>query len=121
MEQLRPWEAALSTVGLGLKEMIAGAIGAFVSLNFFNGLRPWEKWTTFFGGWALAAWGSGPITAIFELRAGISTGVALLLGLFGMSLAAKIISTVRDTDWVGFTKTIVKTFRGGGGGDEESK
>ena len=113
MESIKTWESALGVLGLGLKEIVAGGIGAFISLNFFNGLRAWEKWTTVFGGWALAAWGSGPITAIFELKPGISTGVALILGLFGMSLAAKLISTLRDTDWIGFTKAVLKLVRGG--------
>lgn len=113
MESIKTWDAALGAVGLGLKEIIAGAVGAFVSLNFFQGLKTWEKWTTFFGGWALAVWGSGPITSVFELKAGISTGIALLLGLFGMSLAAKLISTLRDTDWVGFAKSVLKLIRGG--------
>lgn len=118
MEQVKAWESALAAFGLGLKEIVAGAIGSFISLNLFNGLRPWEKWTTFFGGWALAAWGSGPITSAFDLKAGISTGVALLLGLFGMSIAGKLLSTIRDTDWIGFTQTMVKLFRGGGSEDK---
>ena len=115
MEGIRTWDAVLSAIGVGLKELLSGAAGAFISLRFFDNLRLWEKWTTFFGGWALAAFGAQPISSAFELRPGVSIGISLLLGLFGMSLAAKVISTIRDTDWVGFAKQVIALIRGGGG------
>ena len=115
MESVRTWDAVLSAIGVGLKELIAGAAGAFISLRFFDELSVWEKWTTFFGGWALAAFGAQPLADVFELRPSVSIGIALLLGLFGMSLAAKLISTIRDTDWIGFTKQVIALIRGGGG------
>lgn len=105
-------EGIMATLGLTLKNLVAGAAGSFVSLRFFDGLKTWERWTTFVGGWAMAAFGAGPLTAALEQKAGVEVGVALLIGAFGMALTSKIMQTIRDTDWVGFTKSIIKTIRG---------
>jgi hypothetical protein len=107
-------ESVLSAFGVSMKSIVAGAVGSFVSLNFFDGISARTRWVTFFGGWALSAWLSSPITAFFELKPSVETGIALLLGLLGMSIAAKIIQTVRDTDWVAF----IKSLRGGGSNGE---
>ena len=90
-------------------------MGAFISLRFFDGLRTWERWATFLGGWALASWCSdglafflGIVQPVFE------KGISLGLGLFGMAIAAAIMKLIRETDWQGVIKSIV-TFRFGGG------
>lgn len=88
-----------AAVGVKFSTVIAGAVGSFISLRFFDGLRTFERWTTFAGGWGLAIYGAGPITAYLELKPGMEQGVSLLVGLFGMSIAAAVINTIRDTDW----------------------
>lgn len=112
---LRGLQEGLHSVGLEVQAVISGAAGAFISLNFMNGLRVWERWMTFFGGWALASWGAIPIATLLDLKPGVYIGIALALGLFGMSLCAKVISTVRETDWILFAKTVLSIVRGNGG------
>lgn len=104
---------ALGVLGVTLKTLIASAIGSFVSLRFFEGLRPVEKWTTFLGGWGLAAYAAAPLTAYFELARPIETGIALAVGLFGMSLSAAGIKVIRETDWRALVVSILS--RKGGG------
>lgn len=102
-----------AALGLKLQVVVAGAIGAFVSLRFFEGLNTWERWTTFAGGWAMAAYLAALAHEYFELKSGgAEIGVALLIGLFGMSIVAALIKVIRDTDWTGMFKRRV-----GGGGD----
>lgn len=110
-------EGSLAVVGLTLKNVAIGAVASFVALRFFDGLGAREKWVTFIGGWAMAAWGGPPLTAYLELKASIEVGVVLVLGLFGMAIAAELIKLVRDTDWRGLFTALVNTLlrRGGGG------
>ena len=117
-------DGALGALGLSIKNMLAGAVSSFVSLRFLQGeiqkdgtIRPvhWlQKWTTFLGGWALAAWGGPPLNAYLELKPGIEIGVVLVLGLFGMAVAAEIIKFIRERGW----ESVIAAFRGrsSGGG-----
>lgn len=89
----------LGALGLTLKNSAAGAVASFAALRFFEGLGVWEKWTTFIGGWALAAWGGPPVAAYLELKASIEIGIVLLMGLFGMAAAAEAMRLIRETDW----------------------
>ena len=115
MEPITTSESILGTLGLTLKNLVAGAIGSFVSLRFFDGLNTLERWATFLGGWALGAWLASPATELLEQKPSVEVGVALLIGLFGMALTSKILHVIKDTDWIGFAKTIVKAIRGGNG------
>lgn len=81
----------LAVLGLKLSNTIAGAVGSFISLNFFDGLSRAQKWSTFVGGWALGAWLAEPMTAVLELPAKVEIGLAILVALFGMSIAAQFI------------------------------
>lgn len=101
-------DGALGALGLTLKNVAAGAVASFVALRFFEGLGVWEKWTTFLGGWALAAWGGPPLTAYLELKASIEIGIVLLMGLFGMAIAAEAVRLIRDTDWRGLVDSILR-------------
>lgn len=108
-------ESVLGLLGLKLKSLIAGAFGAFISLRFFDGLSTWEKWVTFLGGWAAASWLAEPASRWLELEhPSMETGLALLVGMFGMSIAAAAIKLVRDTDWIAVAKDLVSRWRGGG-------
>lgn len=120
VESLDGWLGAL---GLSLKNLLAGAVTSFVSLRFFDGdkqpdgtLRPmgWlQKWTTFVGGWALAAYGGPPLNAWLELKPGIEIGVVLVLGLFGMAAAAEVMKFIRETDWKGILGALLRKKTGG--------
>jgi len=104
-------EAFFAVLGLKVQVVFAGAVGALISLRFFDGLATSERWFTFVSGWALASYLAGPLTAFFELtHSTMETGISMLVGLFGMSLVAAVIKTIRETDWAG----IVKRKTGGG-------
>jgi hypothetical protein len=102
--------AALTALGLKLVNVVAGAITSFAALRFFEGLHWWEKWLTFLGGWALAAFGSPPITEFFELKPKVEVGIALLAGLFGMALAAALMKLIKETDWVDLVRSLFDAF-----------
>lgn len=99
----------IETLGLKAASIVAGAVGAFVSLRFFEGLNLWEKWSTFLGGWALASFLAQPLVLFLEVPSKVESGISLLVGLFGMSLVAAIIRVIRDTKW----SSIIQK-RGGG-------
>ena len=92
-------EGWLGPLGLTLKNVVVGAAASFISLRFFDGLRITDKWGTFFGGWALAAWGGAPLTAWLEQKPAVETLIVLLLGVFGMAVAAELVKLIRNTDW----------------------
>ena len=100
-------DGLLASLGLKFVTVLAGAVTAFVSLRFFEGLSVWEKWTTFLGGWALAAWGAAPLTEYFDFKPKMEVAMALILGLFGMSLTAAIVGVIKETRWGDMLKTIV--------------
>ena len=107
-------ETIFAVLGLKLKVVIAAAIGAFISLKFFDNLKTYEKWTTFLGGWALASYLAVPLTSFLELvNVAAEQGIGLIVGLFGMSLTAAIIKVIRDTKW---SEIIKGRFGGGQGG-----
>jgi len=109
-------DAATTATGLKLKTVIAGAMGSFISLRFFDGLKLWERWTTFFGGWAIASYcAEGVSYFLGVVQPTLETGIALGIGLFGMAISAAIMKLIKDTDWKEVVKTIL-TFRWGGGG-----
>jgi len=108
-------EAFLAAAGLKFKVVIAGAMGAFISLRFFDDLKTWERWTTFVGGWAIASWGSEGAAYFLQVRQPtLESGIALTLGLFGMAVAAAVMKLIKDTDWSGMLKAIA-SFKIGGG------
>lgn len=64
----------------------------------------------------MGSWLSAPITEMLGQKPAIETGIALLIGLFGMALTSKVIQIIKDTDWVDLAQSIVKIIRGGGSG-----
>jgi len=108
-------EAILMAMGLSLKNVLAAAVGAFISLRFFEGVTGWERWTTFISGTALGAWLSAPIIIFFEQKPSLEVGLALMLGLFGLAIAAKLWQIVRETVWVEFLFRMINVVRGRNG------
>lgn len=100
-------DGLLAALGLKLVNVVCGAVASFAALRFFEGLQPWDKWLTFLGGWALAAWGGPPLAEALELPPKVEIGLVLLLGMFGMSAAAELIKIGRDTDWGGIVRSIL--------------
>lgn len=105
MEEIDKW---LGVFGLKLVNAMAAAVVSFAALRFFEGLTTRDKWMTFMGGWAAAAWGSPALREYLELKPGVEVGFVLVIGLFGMALAAEIVKLVRDTDWKGLVAALFR-------------
>ena len=117
--QIDGTEGWLVVLGLKLVNVVVGAITSFVALRFFKDLNLFERWTTFLGGWAIAAWGGAPLTEVMELSPKVEIGIVILCGLFGMAVAAQIIKVLKDTDWPGLVKVVLDTIlRRKSGGDQ---
>lgn len=101
------FEAALSAAGLKFANVLAGAASSFAALRFFDGLGRADRWTTFVGGWAAAAWGGPPLSEWLELPQRIEVGMVLLIGFFGMAVAAEAIKVVRTTNWSEVLKSAI--------------
>lgn len=110
---MEEWDKVLAAFGLKLVNAVVAAVGSFVSLRFFDGLTFMNKWTTFIGGWALAAWGAPPLREYLEAPPKVELLFVLLLAFFGMSVASEMVKLLRDTDWRGIIASFVN--RKGGG------
>lgn len=81
----------LAALGLKLGNIVAAAIGSFVSLNFFDNLTTKQKWVSFIGGTAVGSYLSEPLVIVMELTPKVEVGFSIVLGLFSMSLVAQLI------------------------------
>lgn len=103
--------------GLGLKAgvLLSSAIGGFLSLRFFDGelqadgtvkpLTATQKWSIAGGGGAMGVYVTPIFIEAFEItdRTGrVEIGLGLVIALFGMSIAARVIETIRKMDLTGF-------------------
>lgn len=83
-------ETSLADVSIG--KLIAGILGAFVSLRFVQGSTT-ERLTMAAGGAAFSYYATGPAAA--WLGIGQAEGlVGFLIGLFGMAIAAKVYEAI---------------------------
>ena len=93
-------EAVCAALGIKLKVVFFGALGALISLKFFDNLSTWERWVTFGGGLGLATGLTESVFAWLELtNMKLEAGLAVVIGLFGMSIVSALIKTVRETNW----------------------
>lgn len=103
-------ESLLTAFGIKKAALVAGIVGGWLSLRFFENLTPGGKWVTVIGGAAAANYLTVPVMAWFRLAPGdYEAGIGFAIGLFGMSIAAAAIKFVRE-DLV----AIVKGRIGGG-------
>lgn len=108
---LKNAETTLASVGLTLKGILVGAVSAFIAMRIWSGLdRTVDRWGTFFGGWAMAAWIGEPLRVWLELSTGVGTLIIFIVGLFGMALTTEIIKALRNTNWSEMLKLIVELF-----------
>jgi|SRR6266850_7024898 len=96
----------LGVVGLKLVNTVVAACASFVSLRFFDGLSTVDRWTTFLGGWALAAWGAEPLNVYMGLAAKVEVGLVILIGLFGIAASAEVMKFLRTADWAAILDAI---------------
>lgn len=114
MDWLDSTQTALAAVGLKLVNAVVAAFGSFVSLRFFNNISTMDRWSIALGGWAIAAWGAGPLREYLEQKPSIEIGFVILLSLFGMALTSEIIKGMRETNWAELIKSIINWRKGGG-------
>lgn len=98
-------EVVTALLAIKWKALIAGTIGAVLSLRFFDGLNMQDKFTTAAGGAASANYLTEPAMQFFGLTpATFEGGLGFIIGLFGMSIAAAVVRTIRDTNWAEWFK-----------------
>ncbi len=90
----------LTMIGVKLANVLAAAAGSFVSLNFFKDLTKTQRLFTFFGGLGVGAWGTEAICALAKLPIKAEAGIAIVLGLFSMSIVEQLIKLEwKDIFW----------------------
>lgn len=92
----------LSAIGLKKLPLIAGFVGALVSLKFIDGIATWSLWqrlSTVACGAAVAGYCAPLTVQVLELSTGAEGAVAFIVGLFGMSAAGAVIKAMPE--WVG--------------------
>lgn len=108
-------DKVLAAFGLKLVNSVVAAVCSFASLRFFDGLNSRDRWMTAIGGWAIAAWGAGPLREYFDLKPGVEVGLVILLAMFGMAAAAELIKLLRDAPWKEFIPWLRNKKNGNGG------
>lgn len=92
----------LEAIGLKWLSLIAGFLGAVISLKFIEGLTAWQRLSTVIAG-SIAAGYCTPLTVeLLDLSAKLEGPVAFLGGLFGMSIAGALIKAIPE--WVAAAK-----------------
>lgn len=115
------WEAvvsALGSIGIKVGVLFAAAVGGFCSLNFFDGtpqadgsMKPltcFQKWGIAGTGLAIGVFLSGPLIDLSGITVKgdrVEIGLALVLAMFGMSIAAQIIKAIREIQIVDYIKS----------------
>jgi hypothetical protein len=83
-----------------LSILIAGFFGGVISLRFFEKLSTLEKCGIAIIGAVAANYLTPAVLAWFNLAAeSYENGIAFVIGLFGMSVTAAVITTLRNTNW----------------------
>lgn len=96
-------------------KLIAGSLGAFLSLRFVQGTAP-ERCMMAAGGAALSFYGSTPLST----WVGVSSAeglVGFLLGVFGMAVIAKVYEGINGLDAKGMVQDAWKRVAGRLGGE----
>jgi hypothetical protein len=106
-------DKVLAIFGLKLINAVAAAFVSFASLRFWKGLDLGDKWMTFLGGWALAAWGAPPLRSYFALKEEIEIGIVLLIAFFGIAVSAELVNLLRTTDWKALALSVIPRKPGG--------
>ena len=87
-------DAFLSALGLSKGATIGGFLGALVSLRFITTLSVWQRCATVFGGMLCAAYVTPLVMSAIDLNLRQEGAIAFLIGLFGMSFAAAVVTEI---------------------------
>ena len=92
-------DTLLSALGLKKLPIIAGFVGALISLKFIAEIATWTLWqrsTTVACGAVVAAYCAPLTVQVLELSPGAEGAVAFIGGLFGMSAAGAVIKAMPE-------------------------
>lgn len=96
-------DAILQLLGVEKGTLVASAVGALISMRFFDSLAWWQRWLTALGGWATALFMTPGVIRFFDLAvSGWAGSIGFLIGLFGMALAGalfKALDDIRAVNW----------------------
>lgn len=88
----------IETLGLKWITVIAGFLGAVISLKFIEGLSMGQRASTVFAGAIVAGYCTPLTVEVLSLSTKLEGPVAFLGGLFGMSIAGALIKAIPE--WV---------------------
>lgn len=88
----------IEAIGLKPLTLIAGFVGAVISLKFLSDLTLWQKITTVAAGTIAAAYCTPLTVELLTLSPRLEGAIAFLGGLFGMSIAGAAITAIPE--WV---------------------
>lgn len=97
--------AALAWAGLKWHAVIGGMFGALGSLKLFPGLTLWQRITTFFFGWAAAAFLTPWIASEIGMKEHHYGSAGFLIGLLALSVAMRVIEALPE--WISGAKTFM--------------
>lgn len=92
----------LEAMGLKWLTLIAGFLGAVVSLKFIAGLNWWQRTSTVLAGTFIAAYCTPLTVELLSLSPKLEGAIAFLGGLFGMSIAGAAITAIPE--WIAAAK-----------------
>ena len=92
----------LEALGLKWLTLIAGFLGAVISLKFIEGLSVRQRASTVVAGALVAAYCTPLAVELMGMSAKLEAPVAFLGGLFGMSIAGAMITAIPE--WVAAAK-----------------
>lgn len=92
----------LEAMGLKWLTLIAGFLGAVVSLKFIAGLNWWQRTSTVLAGTFIAAYCTPLTVELLSLSTKLEGAIAFLGGLFGMSIAGAAITAIPE--WIAAAK-----------------
>lgn len=92
----------LEAIGLKWLTLIAGFLGAVISLKFIEGLSVRQRASTVIAGALVAAYCTPLTVEVLGLSAKLEAPVAFLGGLFGMSIAGAAITAIPE--WISAAK-----------------
>lgn len=96
--------------------VIAGGLGAALSLNSIQGLSTAQRFMTVLSGAAMAGFLSHPIIHWVGFPMGFSGAVSFLVGMFGVSIAGSIIQMIHSADlWPLVSEILRSWFKRKGG------
>lgn len=95
----------MSEVAAEFLKALPGMVGSAISSLRYRSTSWLQVWTAFFGGTALAYWGSEHLATWMHTPVNLTR---LLLGIFGMAITIKVFETIEALDVKALSERIFK-------------